>query len=246
MRAPSPYWWFRKPRFDDARADDLLAALTGHVAARDDGIRLLNVGCYEGQLLEQLKDRTKWRLAGAETNERAVALARHKGFTVWETSAADAATTVPSAKSFNVIVLDAAEHLQDPLLVVRRLRQLLLPGGLIVLHTPNLDSAHATLFGPTWAHWQPPYHRVLMGRRALRRLAYLADLKLVATRTVTHAYPATVSAQLNELGLGAIVPDNARFPDEVSSKGVRLTGWSRLLWDWRGKGDFVYAVMKLL
>ncbi len=62
-------------------------------------------------------------------------------------------------------------------------------------------------------------------------------------RTYTDPYPATVSAQLNQLGLGATVPDDARFPDDVSSRGVRLTGWARLLWDWRGRGDYVYAVM---
>jgi hypothetical protein len=53
-----------------------------------------------------------------------------------------------------------------------------------------------------------------------------------------------VSVQLNELGLGATVPDTARFDDAIASRGGRLAGWSRLLWDWRGRGDFLFAVLR--
>ena len=89
-----------------------------------------------------------------------------------------------------------------------------------------------------------PYHRTLTGRRGLRRLATLADMRVVRVRTRTHPYPTCVSVRLNQLGLAAIVPDTARFPNDIASRGVRLTGWSRLLWDWRGRGDYLYAVLK--
>jgi ADP-heptose:LPS heptosyltransferase/glycosyltransferase involved in cell wall biosynthesis/2-polyprenyl-3-methyl-5-hydroxy-6-metoxy-1,4-benzoquinol methylase len=244
---PSPAWWFTKPRFGDTTADDLLAALSDLTSRDDAGVRVLVVGCFEGQVLDALKARTKWRLAGTDTNDRAIALARHKGHTVWDASPMDAASTIPVGEPFDVLFLNSvAEHLQDPLLVVRRLRQMLAPGGLIVVNQPNLDSALLTLYGPTWAHWQPPCHRVLMGRRAVRQMARLADLKLVRFRTATHPYPATASAQLNALGLGAVVPEGAAFSNEISSRGVRLTGWAKLLWDWRGKGDMMYAVLQAI
>jgi hypothetical protein len=63
-------------------------------------------------------------------------------------------------------------------------------------------------------------------------------------RTRTHPLAAVKSVQLNELGLGATVPDTAEFPPAVASRGVLLTGWARLLWDWRGKGDTLYAVLR--
>ena len=53
--------------------------------------------------------------------------------------------------------------------------------------------------------------------------------------------------QLNIAQMGTLTfekPDDARFPDEMSSRGVRLTGWARLLWDWRGRGDYAYAVLR--
>jgi len=113
-----------------------------------------------------------------------------------------------------------------------------------VVDTPNLDSKLLELFGPTWSQWQAPYHRTLVGRRGLRKLARRCSFRIERLRTRTHPLAAVKSVQLNELGLGATVPDTAEFPPEVASQGVLLTGWARLLWDWRGKGDTLYAVLR--
>jgi SAM-dependent methyltransferase len=247
QRLPSPYWWFAEPDFADATGDESLAVLEGLLDANDAAVRLLNVGCFDGGVLERFKSRTRWQLSGTETNARAAAAARAKGFRVRDVAPQDAPLELPVGEAFDVVLLtNTVEHLPNPLLILRRLRQLLKPGGLLVLNQPNLDSAHADCFGPTWAQWQVPYHRVLMGRRGLRRMAELADMKVLRVRTRTLPYPACVSVRLNDLGLGAVVPDTARFPNDVASRGVRLTGWSRLLWDWRGRGDFMFAVLRAL
>lgn len=244
-RLRSPYWWFAKPDFDDPGVTQLLATLDGPIPRRGVSARLLVVGCFEGAVLDGLKQLTDWQLAGTETNPEAAQAARAKGHTVWETSAEDAALLIPEGKQFDVIYLDGLlEHLADPLLVLRRLRQLLAPNGRIVIDTPNLDSKLLDVFGPTWSQWQLPYHRTLIGRRGLRKLARRGSFRIERVRTRTHPLAAVKSVQLNELGLGAIVPDTAEFPPEVASRGVLLTGWARLLWDWRGRGDYLYAVLR--
>jgi SAM-dependent methyltransferase len=244
-RLPSPYWWFNRPQFGDTTVDELLALLADYVPLRARVARVLNVGCFRGEMLDALRTRTAWALFGTETNADAAAVARAKGYTVWDVSAQDAAQAIPIGQQFDVILLGhTLEHLQNPTMVLRRLRQLLVPGGLVAFNAPNLDSKHAELFGPTWAGWQLPYHRTILGRKGVQRMAALADMKVVALRTRTHPYPATASAQLNALGLGGVVPEGAKFPNEISSRGVRLTGWSRMLWDWHGRGDFLYAVLK--
>lgn len=241
----SPYWWFARPRFGDVSVDELLHLLDGPLPRRGMDVRFLSVGCFEGGVLDELKQRTDWSLAGTEANPAAAAAARAKGHTIWETNAEDAAFTLPDDKQFDVIYLGGLlEHLENPLLVLRRLRQILAPGGRIVLETPNLDSKLLDVFGPTWSQWQAPYHRTLVGRRGLRNLAKLAAFRLERLRTRTHPLAAVKSVQLNELGLGATVPDTAEFPPGVASQGVLLTGWARLLWDWRGKGDTLYAVLR--
>jgi SAM-dependent methyltransferase len=207
-------------------------------------VRFLNVACFEGGVLDALKEQTDWTLFGTETNADAARVARGKGHTVWETSAEDAALTLSLGQQFDVIYLGRLfEHLPDPLLVVRRLRQVLAPGGRIVFDTPNLDSKLLDVFGPTWSQWQPPHHRTLIGRRALKRLARLAAFRIERLRTRTHPLDAVRSVQLNDLGLGATVPPDAEFPPNVASRGVLLAGWARLLWDWRGRGDYMYAVL---
>ena len=247
QKLPSPWWWLDEPDFSDVTGDEALAALRGLLDPNDPAVRLLNVGCFDGTALDRIKARTRWQLSGTETNGRAAATARGKGYRVWEVAPQDAPMELPVGESFGVVLLThMLEHLQNPLLILRRLRQLLRPGGLVVLNQPNLDSAHADFFGPTWGQWQVPYHRVLMGRRGLRRMAELVDMEVVRVRTRTMPYPTCVSVQLNDLGLGAVVPDTARFPNDVASRGVRLTGWSRLIWDWRGRGDFMFAVLRAL
>jgi SAM-dependent methyltransferase len=244
-RVRSPYWWFRRPEFGDVAADELLATLDGAVPRRGGDVRFLNVGCYEGAVLDRLKAETDWTLAGTETNPEAARAARARGHTVWKTSAQDAALSLPVDTLFDVIYLGGLfEHLPDPLLVLRRLRQVLAPGGRIVIDTPNLDSKLLDAFGPTWSHWQVPHHRTLIGRRGLRKLARRGAFRIERLRTRTHPLPVVKSIQLNDLGLAAVVPNTAEFPPDVASRGVLLTGWARLLWDWRGKGDYLYAVLR--
>jgi glycosyltransferase involved in cell wall biosynthesis/2-polyprenyl-3-methyl-5-hydroxy-6-metoxy-1,4-benzoquinol methylase len=244
-RLPSPWWWFAKITYHDDAAAEVLESLKKRVSADNQDIRFLDVGCFEGGLLEQLKARTKWKLFGLEANANAVEVARSKGHQVWQATAEDAALVVPQDMSFDVIFLgQTMEHLDDPLIALNRLRLMLAPGGAIVVSVPNLDSKQVELFGPTWAHWHMPYHRTLLSRKALRRLAKLAGMRVERLRTRTHPYWTTMSVQLNRLGLGAVVPHTALFSNIMAMHGTRLTGWCRLLWDWRGRGDYMVAVLR--
>ena len=244
-RIPSPWWWFRQITHHDTAAQELLQSVRRTAPAQDAGVRFLDVGCFEGTLLDDLNAKTKWKLFGLEANSKAVHIARGKGHTVWHATAQEAPLVVPEPLSFDVIYMgQTMEHLDDPLAALNRLRLLLAPGGTIVVSVPNLDSKQVELFGPTWAHWHLPYHRTLLSRRALRRMAKLAGMRVERLRTRTHTYWSTMSVQLNRLGLGAAVPHTALFPDVISMHGVRLTGWARLLWDWRGRGDYMIAVLR--
>ncbi|HEY2584809.1 MAG TPA: glycosyltransferase, partial [Tepidisphaeraceae bacterium] len=244
-RIPTPWWWFNTITYGDESAAEILRAVRGTFAPNDPSARFLDVGCFEGELLETLKSRTKWKLHGLEANANAVEVARSKGHHVWQATAEDAPLVVPEGVAFDVIYLgQTIEHLDDPLIALNRLKLLLAPGGAIVLSVPNLDSKQVEFFGPTWAHWHLPYHRTLLSRKALRRMARLAGMRVDRLRTRTHPYWTTMSVQLNRLGLGAVVPHTALFPNMMAMHGTRLCGWSRLLWDWRGRGDYIVAVLR--
>lgn len=242
---PAPWWLFQKITYHDDTAAEILRAVRGMALPQDAGVRLLDVGCFEGDLLAQLKAKTQWKLFGLEANGKAVEVARSKGHSVWQATAEDAALVIPERQQFDLIFLgQTLEHLDDPLIALNRLKLLLAPGGAIVVSVPNLDSKQVELFGPTWAHWHIPYHRTLLSRRALRRMAQLAGMKVERLRTRTHPYWTTMTVQLNRLGLGAVVPHGVIFPDPIAVHGIQLAGWCRMLWDWRGQGDYMVAVLR--
>jgi hypothetical protein len=131
-----------------------------------------------------------------------------------------------------------------PLRVLRRLRQRLAPGGALVLSTPNLDSREIDWFGPTWAHWHPPYHRHIFSRRGLRVLARQAGLLPLLLRTFSHPYWTTMSLAQNQLGLGGSVSHAVAFDPALARRAQRLHVWKVLLWNRLGKGDYSFFVMK--
>lgn len=243
---PSPYWKLTGRRAgDDPVADRLVSLVRPGVRADDADVRALVVGCFDGSLLDDLKRLTKWQLAGIETNPAAFEQTKAKGHEVWPCSPQDAFMTLPDGRVFDLILVPAMlEHWVDPPWVLRRLVRLLTPAGRLVVRTPNLDSRLLDLFGPTWWHWQLPYHRTLLGRRGLRNLAAMCDLRMERLRTVTDAYAAAASVQLNAVGLAGVVPEGAAFPPAVAARGAKLAGWARLLWDRWGRGDEMWAVLR--
>ncbi len=234
----------RGVRWDDQTCEQLIGNVPG--LSREGGqIKFLDVGCFDGKLLNAITKVTDWKTYGLEPNSKAAELARREGHQVWQGFAEDATFVVPQDMSFDVIHLgQTIEHLGDPLTVVRRLRGLLKPGGRMVLSTPNLNSKQIDLFGPTWSHWHPPYHRFLFSPKSLKMMAKLADMELVRTRSYSHPYWTCMSVQLNKMGVGAAVPHTVNFSDEVVNEALSLTFWSKWLWDWRGRGDYLVTVFR--
>ncbi|HZP19236.1 MAG TPA: methyltransferase domain-containing protein [Bauldia sp.] len=208
-------------------------------------VRLLDVGCFEGDLLNQIRKRTDWQTAGIELNPLAAERARAKGHTVWIASAEDALTIIPPDAQFDIIVLgQVIEHLNDPTRTLARIRLLLAPGGLIVLTTPNLDSAQVRWFGPTWAHWHPPYHRYIFSPRGLRAVVEHAGLSVATMSSHSYPYWSAMSVQLNAYGLGGAVSHAARLPRNTRRKGRYIAALSALLFDWRLRGDDLFVVCR--
>ena len=225
---------------------DLRGVLRGRFRLDDARVRMLDVGCFEAGLLDSVRRRTKWQTCGVEPNAHAVEVAKQKGHAVWHCGAEEAVYAVPGGQQFEIIYLgQTIEHFDDPLRVMRMLATMLAPGGVIVLTTPNLDSRQVDFFGPTWAHWHVPYHRVLFGRKSLRRLGELAGLKQKRCRSCSHSYWTAYSVQLNQLGVAGAVSHMWRPTEEVLKSARSIAAWSRLLWNWRGRGDYLVAAFEV-
>ncbi len=139
--------------------------------------KLLDVGCASGFLLEAARERG-WEAAGLEPSVQAAAKARAKGFRVIETPLD---RTDWAGERFDLVTMfDVLEHLPDPSADIGFIRrELLLPGGLLALVTPNIASLHARLAGGRWFLLKPREHLWYFDPRTARRLLEGAGLTVL-------------------------------------------------------------------
>lgn len=95
------------------------------------------------------------------------------------------ATALEQASMPNVIVLwHVIEHMRDPLALLERAAERLVPGGILVVATPNPLAMQFRLFGRYWAHLDAPRHINLIPADLLRKKMQKFGLEsLVCTTT---------------------------------------------------------------
>lgn len=154
-----------------------LDTIERHVKA---GGRLLDVGCATGFLLDEAR-RRGWQTAGVEVSEFASEYARTEGkLDVLSTTLRDA--TYP-AEHFDAIVMDdVVEHLSDPEEELREVWRILKPGGIVLIHTPNIDSLWYKLMGKHWVHLRPVEHLYYFSPATLTKLLERVGFRVVRTR----------------------------------------------------------------
>lgn len=129
--------------------------------------RILDVGCATGRLLAHLKLRG-WDVAGVEICEPAARFAREKrGLPVFVGTVED--SDYPP-NSFDIIHFShVIEHVPDPRIFLSRIHELLVPGGFVLIVTPNVGGIQARLFGRGWRSAIAD-HLNLFSHKGLRRL----------------------------------------------------------------------------
>jgi len=141
---------------------------------------VVDFGCGSGSWLELFRAAgAPWRMIGTELSEGNVEHVRRLGF---EAHACDDTTLdqVLAPASVGVLFMHhVIEHLPDPLGTMRRFHDLLVPGGVIVGQTPDVDAIERRLYGDHWGQWHLPHHLVLFNRSTLGALARDAGLEVV-------------------------------------------------------------------
>ena len=144
-----------------------------------DGRRLLDVGCHVGVFVE-IAARHGWDAWGVEPSQWAAAHARQNGLQVVEGTMATAGL---EDASFDVITMwDVIEHVEGPSAEVQEAFQLLKPGGLLVIHTMDLNSPFARLMGQRWP-WLMEMHIYYFTRRTLSALVQKAGLEALLIKS---------------------------------------------------------------
>jgi 2-polyprenyl-3-methyl-5-hydroxy-6-metoxy-1,4-benzoquinol methylase len=104
-----------------------------------------------------------------------------------------------------IVMLNLIEHVEAPGAVLKRAAELLAPGGVLLIKTPNVDAMDARLFRATyWAGLHVPRHWALFTRESFVRLLPEADLE-VQQFGFTQGAPFWAASMLAALGRRGLV-----------------------------------------
>lgn len=151
------------------------------------GVRgeILDVGCGDGMLLDGFARAgfPREELVGLDFNPAAVERTRAKGYRVIEGLFE---TADVCASRYRLVVMNQViEHLVEPLAGMRKLREMLVPGGHVFLETPNLDSPNARLARRRyWGGYHYPRHLHLFSRATISAALARAGLDVVEIRCI--------------------------------------------------------------
>jgi 2-polyprenyl-3-methyl-5-hydroxy-6-metoxy-1,4-benzoquinol methylase len=136
--------------------------------------RIIDVGCGAGLFLEVAASRG-WEVHGTEFGERPVAACLARGIPIIE-GALDPANYPPD--HFDVVCsFEVIEHLAHPAEELGRMVQILRPGGLLYVTTPNFNCLARRSAPKNWNVANYPEHLSYFTPRTLLRMALEQDLE---------------------------------------------------------------------
>jgi SAM-dependent methyltransferase len=145
------------------------------------GRRVLDVGCFNGAMLQYFGDR--WERYGVEPGAEAAALAESRGVRILSATLAQA----PPEPAFDAIVaIDVLEHILDPLDFVHQVAGRLAPGGVFVGMTGDSDALSWRLQGSRYWYCNLPEHVSFYCRRSMQQLASRCGLTSVEHLRTSH------------------------------------------------------------
>jgi 2-polyprenyl-3-methyl-5-hydroxy-6-metoxy-1,4-benzoquinol methylase len=153
-----------------------------NLKAPEPGSRILDIGCGNGSFLLNVRD-FGWIVEGVEPDEKAASLAVQAGLFIHKGSLID----VELAKEYyDVITLHhVIEHFHDPGIAIKKCFQILRPGGILWVATPNLNSMGYYIFRENWIGLDPPRHLLLFTKTSLTRIVENAGFIILSTPPAT-------------------------------------------------------------
>lgn len=180
--------------------------------------RLIDVGCGPGLLVEEAAARG-WDALGFELSAWAVEEARGRGLDVHRATLEEAELEPGSVDA--AVLADVIEHVPDPLAEMRRLRDLMSPGGVVFCATPDVDSVLARILRRWW--WSVlPGHLYLFSASTLGRLLREAGFEILGSGT----HPKTFSV---DYYLGRLVGYSPAVEKLARRGAARLGARDRLI-----------------
>lgn len=158
--------------------------------ARDSAV--LDVGCGDGYLMQQVERMTSGRVVGLDISERAVTLARERGLEVHHGTLL---SLDEEPESFDVIMMvDSLEHTWSLNQDIEKAASLLKSGGRFYGVVPNFAALDRHLFGRYWGGSHVPRHLLQFERGTLS--AVLAGHGFTDFRRGFSILPTTIAVSI--------------------------------------------------
>jgi SAM-dependent methyltransferase len=142
--------------------------------------KVLDVGCGSGDLLVRLRELGAREALGLDFSSTATAICRDKGLDVFTGTFPD---YEPESADFDAIfMINYLEHVQDPLVELKKAVALLRPGGVLIGELPNFASADRALFRQYWGGNHCPRHTYQFGPTNLAATLRAAGFDFVDVR----------------------------------------------------------------
>jgi SAM-dependent methyltransferase len=139
--------------------------------------RLLDVGCGDGQFLHLMAG-LGWKGSGLDFDAAAIEAGKRKyglDLKVGDFQSADL-----KDGNFDAITMShVIEHVPEPIASLKKCRDLLRPGGRLVVSTPNIRSLGRQKFKQDWRGLEPPRHLHIFAPNLLAECARRAGLKVI-------------------------------------------------------------------
>jgi SAM-dependent methyltransferase len=151
-----------------------------HDLERGNG-RLLEIGCGNGSRLVDLQS-LGWCVEGQEIDPKAVQNGRAKGLHIHEGTLD---TVNIQENTFDVVLLShVLEHIHRPKEFLTKCRNLLKPGGRLVISTPNVNSFGHKIYRRYWRPLEVPRHIIIYTPRAIENILREIGFSDLSVRTV--------------------------------------------------------------
>lgn len=139
--------------------------------------KLLDVGCGDGTLI-QVARQLGIQSVGTEVSSALVSLV-HRKLGSDAIVPSDLSTLIPA--DYDVItMLNVLEHLEEPGKMLKACASLLKPGGILLVHVPNLGGLPARLAGARWHQLEPLEHFYYFTTQTLKMLMRRSGLEPIA------------------------------------------------------------------
>lgn len=138
--------------------------------------KILDVGCATGAFLEVAKAKG-WEVQGVECSPEFAKMAKKRLGNNIRCGMFE--KTKFKNKYFDVVLFyDSLEHMVDPQMVVGKVKNILKPGGYLVIATPDRLSLSAKIMGKNWTHFKTE-HLFYYSFKSMKKFLEKNDFKIV-------------------------------------------------------------------